>query len=104
MVLPTRKVPSQAQRHIHNIPSQGIGSISSSVKFCHQKQVEVLLTSKLLFLAVESCNAFTQISATSAQLIPCMYHYEGKVNWKHCNTLMSTVRLLPEIYGFLGQI
>ena len=27
------------------------------------------LTSKLLFLAVESCNAFTQISATSAQLI-----------------------------------
>lgn len=31
------------------------------------------LTSKLLFLAVESCSALTQISATSAQLIPYIY-------------------------------
>lgn len=36
--------------------------ISKSIKY---------LTSKLLFLAVESCNDLTQISATSAQLIPC---------------------------------
>lgn len=103
MVLPTRTAPSQAQRHIHNIPSHGKGSISP-LSNSAIKTSRILLTSKLLFLAVESCNAFTQISATSAQLIPCIYHYEGKVNWKRSNTLMSTVRLLPEIYDFLDQI
>lgn len=43
------------------------------------KENGMLPTSKLLFLAVESCNAFTQISATSAQLIP--YNCKWIVSW-----------------------
>lgn len=68
--LPAHRVPSLDQQHIRNKPTQIQHHFSILLLESNIKANKRLPTSKLLFLAVESCNAFTQISATSAQLIP----------------------------------
>jgi hypothetical protein len=68
------------------------------------------LTSKLLFLAVESCNALTQISATSAQLIPYVWKLKdilfnvayAPYNMASCKQLMVH-GISPERFYSLDQ-
>ena len=59
------------------------------------------LTSKLLFLAVESCNALTQISATSAQLIA--YITTSRINIMALNKAIMVHDISPERFCFLDQ-
>lgn len=67
--LPAHIAPSLSQLHIHSIPAYKHTQLSPIHIILALKENKSLLTSKLLFLAVESCNAFTQISATSATYI-----------------------------------
>lgn len=70
-----------------------------------------ILTSKLLFLAVESCNALTHMSATSAQPIPCKRESIHEIIKGSENDLIkmddiwcSVIKMLLEKSYFLGQI
>lgn len=68
--LPVHRVHFPVQQHIHSKPGESFKKVKNYPTEIDQNPKRVLHTSKLLFLAVESCNAFTHISATSAQLMP----------------------------------